>query len=145
MLIVTLICFLYAFNVGWRSIEYAQASTSALRWAAPEGHVTISRGRRNTQMYYVYSVSGRTYSGNIFELPQANPLNWSASRWSNGQRVLVYFDPVAPQNSTVNRQLDERQYNTNLACAAIAVLLGVSAFASFLDHMTSHKARLGFR
>ena len=122
-----------------------------MKWPVTEGHVSISRGGGNyktgpsVSVAYIYSVSGREYRGSLFALPRANALDWSPSRWKNGQGVLVYFDPAAPQNSTLGRQLDEKEYVTNLICAAVAAVLGAAAFAAFLDQMTNHKAKLGFR
>lgn len=150
MLIIALICFLYAANIGWNSFHFAQLSKSALQWPVTEGRVSVTRGGGyktgpSVSVVYIYSVSGREYRGNSFALPRANALDWTPSRWKNGQNVLVYFDPAAPQNSTLSRQLDEKEYFINLVCAALASLLGAWAFAAFINDMTSHKAKLGFR
>ena len=147
MLIVVLFCFLFAFNVGWNSMQYAENSRAALKWPVVEGHVRIYRSRRSYHRDYLYSISGHTYSGDLFELPNAIGFFdfYSKSKYKNGQRILVYFDPTAPEKSAVNRSLDERRYIANMICSAVAVLLGVSAVGAFINDATSHKARLGFR
>jgi hypothetical protein len=146
MLIIALFCFIYAANIGWHSLQFADVSNRALKWPATAGHISITRGPRNSaNVSYLYSVSGKAYRGKLFDLPRANPFDWSPSRWKNDMNVLVYFDPASPQDSTVNRHLDEKQYYANLICAAVAAVLGAAALAAFLDEMTSHKARLGFR
>lgn len=144
MFVIAVFCFLYAYNVGWNSIQYVDAAKAALHWPVVEGHVNVIRGSRGSQTYYVYSVSGRQFFGKLFELPSINPFN-VGRRYKNGQRILVYFDPAAPQRSSVNRTFDERQYNVNLIYACVGVLFGVSAFVATVNDATSSREKLGFR
>ncbi len=144
MLILALICFLYAYNVGWNSIQYADRARAALHWPVAEGHINVIRSRRSYQKFYVYNISGRRYTGDLFELPSLNPLH-VFHRYKDGQHILVYFDPADPGRSSVNRILDERQYMVNLIYAAVAVLFGIAAFVATVNDACSSREKLGFR
>jgi hypothetical protein len=145
MLIIAFLCLFYAYNIGWNSHEFAEAARAAVKWPVTSGTVRISRGHKSISQYYDYSVSGRDYRGRLFYLPNANPFNFKGFNYKNGQHVLVYFDPTAPEKSCMTRGLDENEYRMNLVCAFISAIFGISAIGCFINDMTSHKAKLGFR
>lgn len=145
MIIVAFLCFLYAYNIGWNSVLFAEAAKAAVKWPVTDGIVRISRGHKSISQYYDYSVSGKDYRGSLFHLPNANPFAIKGFSYKNGQHVLVYFDPATPQKSSMSRSVDEREYAANILYACIATVLGVSALGCFINDMMSHKAKLGFR
>lgn len=145
MIIVAFLLLLYAYNVGWTSIQFAEEAREAVKWPVVEGTVRVFRGRKSNSKHYEYSVSGRTYRGSMFHLPSYNPFVYRGLSYKDGQHVLVYFDPTSPEKSSICRSVDESEYNKNLMFACVAVVFGISAFGCFVNDMTSHKAKLGLR
>ncbi len=145
MFALAVFCLFYAARLGWGTIEYAEMANAALRWPVAEGRVEINRSARHYQQYYVYSISGHTYYGELFEMPHVIPFYNTGGGYRNGQHILVYFDPVNPQKSSVNRILDEQRYKVNLIFACAAALVGGCALGASLNEIRDYKQRLGFR
>ncbi len=128
-------------------MQYAEAARAAVKWPVVDGVVTFTHASKSTTLYYDYYVSGKAYRGRMFSLPRGNALELFNSNFSykHGQHVLVYFDPAAPDKSSLHRELDEKEYTVNLIYSCIAIICGVSAFGCFINDMTNHKAKLGFK
>lgn len=81
----------------------------------------------------------------MFHLPSYNPFVYRGLSYKDGQHVLVYFDPTAPEKSSICRSVDESEYNKNLMYSCIAAVFAISAFGCFVNDMTSDKSKLGLR
>ena len=71
-----------------------QPALQSLRWKPADGVITA---RDNGRLRYQYSVGDRHFSGSRVAFHGQG----TTSRYHNGQKVTVYYDPTAPDRSVL--------------------------------------------